>query len=153
MAVRLPGKIGRRLATAILLTAVVPLVVAILLANSLFKQASAIWFDPEVGRQLDRGVDVYTDYVKAIKDDMRHQADAIAADEVLREAAKTHNSELVEAQLDALFPRFPELVALAVEGSGGEILARRDRGRPVDESKERSREVHAALTEDPRGRT
>ena len=95
-----PGKIEGRLATAILLTAVVPLVVALSLANALFKQASAIWFDPEVGRQLDRGVDVYKDYVKAIKDDMRHQTDAIAADEVLREAAKTRNSELVEAQLD-----------------------------------------------------
>ena len=127
MVVRLPGKkIERSLATAILLTAVVPLVVAILLANSLFKVASAIWFDPEVGRQLDRGVDVYQDYVNAIKDDMRHQTDAIAADEVLREAAKTHNSELVEAQLVALFPRFPELVALTVEGSGGETLGQRD---------------------------
>ncbi len=148
---RLPGKTERRVATAILLTAVVPLVVAILLANALFKQASAIWFDPEVGRQLDRGVDVYKDYVRAIKDDMRHQTDAIAADEVLREAARTHNSELVEAQLVALFPRFPELVALSVEGGGGEILARRDRGRPVDESKERSRDVHVPLTDDPEG--
>ncbi len=149
--VRLPGKTERRVATAILLTAVVPLVAALLLANALFKQASAIWFDPEVGRQLDRGVDVYKDYVKAIKDDMRHQTEAIAADEVLREAAKTRNSELVEAQLVALFPRFPELVALSVEGSAGEVLARRDRGRPVDESKERSREVQGALTDDPEG--
>jgi two-component system nitrogen regulation sensor histidine kinase NtrY len=149
VAVRLPGKTERNIAGAILLTAVVPLVVAILLANSLFKQASAIWFDPEVGRQLDRGVDVYKDYVQAIKDDMRHQTDAIAADEVLREAAKTHNSELVEAQLVALFPRFPELVALTVEGSDGLVLARRDRGRPVDEATERSREVHAPLTNDP----
>lgn len=151
MAVRLPGKTERRVATAILLTAVVPLVVAILLANALFKQASAIWFDPEVGRQLDRGVDIYKDYVKAIKDDMSHQTDAIAADELLREAAKTRNSELVEAQLVALFPRFPELVALAVEGANGQVLARRDRGHPVDEATERSREVHAALTDDPDG--
>jgi two-component system nitrogen regulation sensor histidine kinase NtrY len=151
VAVRLPGKTERNIAGAILLTAVVPLVVAILLANSLFKQASAIWFDPEVGRQLDRGVDVYKDYVKAIKDDMRHQAEAIAADEVLREAAKTRNSELVEAQLVALFPRFPELVALSVEGSDGETLARRDRGRPVDETTERSREVRIPLTGDPDG--
>jgi nitrogen fixation/metabolism regulation signal transduction histidine kinase len=151
VALRLPGKTERYLATAILLTAVVPLVVAILLADALFKQASAIWFDPEVGRQLDRGVDVYQDYVKAIKDDMRHQTDAIAADEVLREAAKTHNRELVEAQLNTLFPRFPELVKLSVEGSGGEILAWRDRGRPVDETKERKLDVPRELTDDPDG--
>ena len=151
MALRLPGKIERRLATAILLTAVVPLVAALLLANSLFGQASAIWFNPEVGRQLDRGVDVFRDYVKAIKDDMDHQTDAIAADEVLREAAKKDNSELVEAELVALFPHFPELVALSVEGSHGETLAVRDRGRPVDGSTERSRAVHRPLTEDPDG--
>jgi two-component system nitrogen regulation sensor histidine kinase NtrY len=151
VALRLPGKTERNIAGAILLTAVVPLVVAILLANSLFKQASAIWFDPEVGRQLDRGVDVYKDYVQAIKDDMRHQTDAIAADEVLREAARSRNSELVEAQLVALFPRFPELVALTVEGSDGETLARRDRGRPVDQETERSRDVRAPLTNDPEG--
>jgi len=151
VAQRLPGKIERRLALAILLTAVLPLAAALLLATSLFRSASAIWFDPEVGRQLDRGVDVYKDYVKAIKDDMRHQTDAIAADEMLRIAAKKHNSELVEAQLNELFPRFPELVTLTVEGSGGRTLATRDRGRPVDESKERSLEQRRALTEDPDG--
>jgi nitrogen fixation/metabolism regulation signal transduction histidine kinase len=172
LALRLPGKTERRLSTAILLTAVIPLVAAMFLASSLFGQASAIWFDPEVGRQLDRGVDVYKDYVKAIKDDMRHQTDAIAADEVLREAAKRQNSELIEAQLDTLFPRFPELVALRVEGArgedemgasdlpaaadggapaGGRTLARRDRGRPVDEAKERSLEVRRPLTDDPGG--
>src|SRR5439155_3988869 len=136
---------------AILLTAVLPLAAALFLASALFNQASAIWFDPEVGRQLDRGVDVYKDYVKAIKDDMRHQTDAIAADEVLRIAAKKHNSELVEAQLNTLFPRFPELVALSVEDADGRALAKRDRGRPVDESKERSLEVRRALGEGDEG--
>src|SRR5690349_3227380 len=109
VASRLPGKIEQRLALAILLTAIIPLAAALFLANSLFSQASAIWFNPEVGQQLDRGVDVYKDYVKAIKDDMRHQTDAIAADEILREAAKKQNTEVIEAQLDSLFPHFPEL--------------------------------------------
>ena len=104
-----------------------------------------------MGQQLDRGVDVYKDYVKAIKDDMRHQTDAIAEDEVLREAAKKHNSELVEAQLNALFPRFPELVDLRILDADGNILARRDRGRPVDEATERSLEVTRPLADDPAG--
>ncbi len=151
MAIRLPGKTERRVATAILLTAVVPLVAALQLANALFKQASAIWFDPAVGQQLDRGVDVYKDYVKAIKDDMRHQTDAIAADELLREAARTHNSELVEAELVELFPRFPELVTLTVQGATGQALGARDRGRPVDETTERSLPVSRALADDPSG--
>jgi nitrogen fixation/metabolism regulation signal transduction histidine kinase len=148
---RLPGKTETRLALAILFTAVVPLAAALTLASSLFKQASAIWFDPDVGAQLDRGVDVYKDYVKAIKDDMRHQTDAIAADELLRIAAKKHNSELVEAQIDTLFPRFPELVALTVEDADGRALAKRDRGHPVDEAKERSLEVRRPLTDKEEG--
>ncbi|MGH7282033.1 MAG: sensor histidine kinase, partial [Polyangiaceae bacterium] len=87
------GKTERRLAIVVFITATLPLIAAVWLANKMFSQASAIWFNPEIGKQLDRGVDVTKDYVKAIKDDMRHQTDAIAADEVLREAAKKHNSE------------------------------------------------------------
>ncbi|MEO8878184.1 MAG: HAMP domain-containing protein, partial [Polyangiaceae bacterium] len=143
------GKTERRLAFVVFVTATLPLVAAVLLASSLFSQASAIWFNPEVGQQLDRGVDVYKDYVKAIKDDMRHQTDAIAEDEVLREAAKKHNSELVEAQLDALFPRFPELVDLRIVDASGSVLAKRDRGKPVNEATERSLEVTRPLSDDP----
>ncbi len=143
------GKTEGRLAFVVFITATLPLAVALMLANSLFSQASAIWFNPAVGQQLDRGVDVYKDYVKAIKDDMRHQTDAIAEDEVLREAAKKHNSELVEAQIDALFPRFPELVDLRIVDADGNVLAHRDRGRPVNEATERSLEVTRPLSDDP----
>jgi nitrogen fixation/metabolism regulation signal transduction histidine kinase len=141
----IPGKTERRVALALLVTSIVPLAAAILVANWLLSQAASIWFNPEVGQQLDRGVDVYKDYVKAIKDDMRHQTDAISADEVLREAAAKRNSELIEVQLDALFPRFPELVSLRIEDDAGRVLARRDRGRPVNEAAERSLEVRRAL--------
>ena len=144
----LAGKTERRLAMVILFTTMVPLVVALYLATSMFRQASAIWFNPEIGEQLDRGVDVYKDYVKAIKDDLKHQTVAIAADPVLREAAKKHNIETLESEIDAVFPHFPELVALAVEDQAGQTLSRRDRGRPVDTSTEKSLEVRRALGDD-----
>src|SRR5438045_3931035 len=82
------GKTERRLAFVILVSTMVPLAAALYLASSMFRQASAIWFNPEVGAELDRGVDVTKDYVKAIKDDLKHQTVAIAADPVLREAAR-----------------------------------------------------------------
>ncbi|MDB4938099.1 MAG: Nitrogen regulation protein NtrY [Labilithrix sp.] len=144
----LAGKTERRLATVILVTTMVPLVAALYLATSMFRQASAIWFNPEIGEQLDRGVDVYKDYVKAIKDDLKHQTVAIAADPVLREAAKKRNIETLESEIDALFPHFPELVALSVEDTAGQTLARRDRGRPVDAATERSLDVRRALTDE-----
>jgi two-component system, NtrC family, nitrogen regulation sensor histidine kinase NtrY len=149
VALRLPGKTERRLALVILVTALLPLAAALVLTNLLFSFASTKFFDPEVGRQLDRGALLYKDYVKAIKDDMRHQTDAIAADELLREAAKTRNAALIETQLDALFPRFPELVEVRVEDDQGRILARRDRGHPVDEGAERSLDVSRSLSEEP----
>ncbi|MFO0669642.1 MAG: hypothetical protein U0235_08460 [Polyangiaceae bacterium] len=114
----------------ILTVATGPLLAAVLLARSMFSQASAVRFNPEVGHELDRGVELYKDYVKALKDDMRHQTDALAADETLREAARKKNVELLESELDVVFPRFPELVALRVTDESGQVLAKRDRGRP-----------------------
>ncbi len=144
----LPGKTERRLAIVILLTSMAPLAAALYLATSMFRQASAIWFNPEIGEQLDRGVDVYKDYVKAIKDDLKHQTVAIAADPVLRESAKKRNVETLEAEMDTVFASFPELVSVVVEDGSGNTLARRDRGRPVDEARERSLEVRRALSDE-----
>ena len=146
---RLSGTTERRLAIVILISTMVPLAAALYLATSMFRQASAIWFNPEIGEQLDRGVDVYKDYVKAVKDDLKHQTVAIAADPVLREAAKKKNIETLESEIDALFPHFPDLAVLAVEDTAGQVLSRRDRGRPVDTATERSLEVRRALTDDP----
>jgi len=164
----LAGKTERRLAAVVFLTTMVPLVVALYLATSMFSQASAIWFNPEIGEQLDRGVDVYKDYVKAVKDDLKHQTVAIAADPVLREAARKRNIETLESEIDALFPHFPELVSLTVlseapetaKGDPGyeaeiakKTIARRDRGRPVDPVSERSLDVRRPLTDDDAGPT
>jgi two-component system, NtrC family, nitrogen regulation sensor histidine kinase NtrY len=162
VALRLPGKTERRLALVILVTAVVPLATALLLANWMFGYASRLWFKPEVGEQLDRGAALYKDYVAAIKTDMRHQTDAIATDELLREACKTRNGALIEVQLDQLFPRFPELVSLTISevtlDDGGEelehrILAERRRGRPVDGATERAQSVDRPVWEDPGKKT
>ena len=144
----LPGKTERRLALVIFLTTMVPLAAALYLATSMFRQASAVWFNPEVGEQLDRGVDVYKDYVKAIKDDLKHQTVAIAANPILREAARKGNVETLEAEIDAVFPQFPDLVSLRVENAEGAILSRRDRGRPVDAATEKSLDVTRPLAED-----
>ena len=141
------GRTERRLTIVILVTTMVPLAAALYLGTQMFRQASAIWFNPEIGEQLDRGVDVYKDYVKAVKDDLKHQTVAIAADPVLRRAAVGPNVELLESELDVVFPNFPDLVSLSVEDESGKPIARRDRGKPVDAAKERSLEVRRSLVE------
>jgi nitrogen fixation/metabolism regulation signal transduction histidine kinase len=144
----LVGKTERRLAVVILVTTMVPLGVALDLGTQMFRRAAAIWYTPEIGRQLDRGVDVYKDYVKAVKDDLKHRTVAIAADPALREAAAKGNIETLESELDLVFPSFPDLVTLEIHDASGRVMARRDRGRPVDTSKERSLEVRRALADD-----
>ncbi len=145
------GKTERRLSLVILMTSMVPLAAALYLATSMFRQASAIWFNPEIGHQLDRGVDVYKDYVKAIKDDLKHQTMALASDPLLRDAARQRNIEVLESEVDVLFPLFPELVSLSIEGAQGEVLSRRDRGHPVDEQIERTLEVRRPLVSETEG--
>ncbi len=143
------GKTERRLAIIIFFTAGLPLTVAMVFASSMFERSS-IWLNPEVGQQLDRGVVLYKDYVKVVKDDMKHQADAIAADKALRDAAKSPRGgeAPVEARLATFFARYPELLSLSVESADGDPIAARDRGRPLDEEKERKLEVRRPLGDD-----
>ncbi|HVJ93197.1 MAG TPA: HAMP domain-containing protein, partial [Labilithrix sp.] len=161
----LVGKTERRLAMVILVTTMVPLAVALYLGTQMFRRAAAVWYSPEIGAELDRGVGIYKDYVKAIKDDLKHQTVAIAADPVLREAAKKGNLETLESELDALFPNFTSLVELRVLKAppiqpappfdaaelASKTMAHRDRGRPVDTAAEKSLSQIYPLTDDPEG--
>ena len=139
------GKTEHRLALVILVTAVLPLTSAMVLAYSLLNDASSVWIRPEVEAELDRGIDLYKDYIRAIKDDMKHQADAVAADGVLRQAARDGGSERCAELLAALIASHPQLVSLAIEDDRGGVLAERDRGRPIDEASERRLELRRDL--------
>ena len=138
----LVGKTERRLAFVILVSTMVPLAAALYLGTKMFDRASATWFNPQVGEELDRGVAVTKDYVKAVKDDLKHQTVAIAADPVLREAAKTRNIETLESELDALFPHFTSLVQLRVLRSPPELHAR---GEPDTDGNKSSNDVAVPL--------
>ena len=108
------GKIERLLALVILLTALLPLASAMMLAYSLLNYASSVWLRPEVEQELERGIELYKDYVRVVKDDMKHQADAMAGDPALRGAAHDGDAAACQRSLDALFPRYAGLVSLAV---------------------------------------
>ena len=86
------GKIERRIALVILLTALLPLASAMLLAYSLLDYASSVWLRPEVAQELERGIDLYKDYIRSVKDDMRHQTDGMIGDPGLEEAVRLHDT-------------------------------------------------------------
>ena len=141
------GKTERRLALVILLTAMLPLAGALVIANALMDYASSVWRPPEVNQQLERGIDLYKTYINSVKDDMKHQADAISGDVALREAAARHDAAECNKALEALFPRYEQLVSLKVEDEDARTLCAHDRGRPVDDQTERTLPVPRSLVD------
>jgi two-component system, NtrC family, nitrogen regulation sensor histidine kinase NtrY len=141
------GKTERSIALVILLTALLPLASAMLLAYSLLDYASSVWLRPEVAQELERGIDLYKDYIRAVKDDMKHQTDGMMGDPALREAARSQDADGCGRALDAFFPRYPQLVSVGVEAHDG-LLAVRRRSKPLDEETERKLDVRRALGSD-----
>jgi nitrogen fixation/metabolism regulation signal transduction histidine kinase len=140
------GKTEWRLVLIVLFTGITPLVMASLLGVALFQRRSASFLNPEVEQQLNRGALVYKSYIRVVRDDMKHQGDAIAGDELLRDAAKKKDAQAMDARLGELFPSYPELVSLEVDDAEGAPLASHDRGHPVDDTKEKKLSVKRPLT-------
>jgi two-component system nitrogen regulation sensor histidine kinase NtrY len=147
------GNIERRLALVILVTALLPLASAMLLAYSLLNYASSVWIRPEVEQELERGIDLYKDYIRAVKDDMRDQTAAIAGNQALRDAARKLDAKSCRQALEVVFPKYARLVSLAVAEDGDRTLAQLDRGHPLDETTERKLEVRRTLGPEDSGPT
>jgi nitrogen fixation/metabolism regulation signal transduction histidine kinase len=144
---RLPGRTERRLAIAILLVAVVPLVASIFFARNLVSYTTALFYNANVGVELERSLGVYNDLAKAMKEGIRAKADAIAEKEPLRAAAILKHEPSIESELAGAFKQYPDLVEVVIRTPDGTRLGSRDRGRPVDEATERSLKVERTLAE------
>jgi two-component system, NtrC family, nitrogen regulation sensor histidine kinase NtrY len=143
---RLFGRTERRVVLAVLITALIPLVAAILMARAMLARVSATAFQPEFGAHLDRSLEVYADLARAIKQGMRSEADAIAASPALARAARSPDTGALARALEAAFLSHPSLVSLAVEAEDGTSLGKRARERPVDPGAERTLTVQRPLT-------
>src|SRR5262249_15733085 len=139
------GRTERRLAFAIVLTAVIPLIVSIYFAKRLVDAAFAQARISELRENLERSFGVYQDLVKSLKEGMRYQADAIASYEPLRAAALLRHPPSIQQELGVIFARYLNLVSLSISLFDGTSLVKHDRGRPVDETTERKLEVRRLL--------
>jgi signal transduction histidine kinase len=142
---RILGTTARRVVYAIFVTALIPLLAGTLTARALVARVSATAFQPEFGAHLDRALGVYADLARALKQERRAEADAIAASEPLRVAAAARDRGALDAELARAFAAHPSLVDVQVETCGGEPLARRARERPVDPASERSLTLRRVL--------
>jgi len=131
----------------VLVTAVIPLVAALLMARAMVARVSATAFQPEFGAHLDRALGVYADLAKTIKQGMRYEADAIAMRPALARVAKEASEERVSAELAREFAAHPSLVSLKVEDTKGLVLGKHERDKPVDPLAERTLLVRRPLGE------
>src|SRR5690606_27988734 len=142
------GRIRHRLALAIVLTALIPVLFAIWLADSTVRQTAARFYLPEIRIHLDRSLGLYSELAHTVKSLMRAEAAAIAERARLRDAAEAGDRARLDAELRAAFGEHPSLVSLAVTSADGRELARVDRGSPVDPTRENRLEVERSLGSD-----
>jgi two-component system nitrogen regulation sensor histidine kinase NtrY len=132
------GRIRRRLALAIVLTALIPVCAAIWLSRSMLRQSTARFFLPEIGQRLGQSLELYQDLAAAVKARMR----------ALRDAVRARHPEQLAQVLHAELERRPELASLSVRGSDEVELARTHRGRPIDPDHELQLQVYQDVTDD-----
>src|SRR5262249_50465127 len=142
---RLIGTTARRVVIAILITALIPLAASVFTARAILARVSATAFQPEFGAHLDQALGVYADLAKAIKQQMRAEAEVIASSEPLRAAAASRDRAAVSAEIARAFAQHPTLVTLRVETCGGDLVADRTREDPVDPARERTLAVRRAF--------
>jgi nitrogen fixation/metabolism regulation signal transduction histidine kinase len=139
---RLLGTTARRVASAIFITALVPLVAGTWLARTLVARVSATAFQPEFGEHLDQALGVYADLAKSMKAEMRAEGDAIAASAALAKAARDKDPAALGAELERTIRRHKSLAEITLKSCRGKALGQKRRGAPVDPKTERSLVVH-----------
>lgn len=143
----MPSRTARRLTLAVLLAAVIPLIVATTIARSLISNVSSQLYNPRVGEELERSLDLYKELAFTVKASMRYQADAIASQEGLRAAAVLAHEPSIDQELSEIFPTHANLVQLAVTDADGEVVVEKRRAEPVNEATELTLEVRRPLSE------
>jgi nitrogen fixation/metabolism regulation signal transduction histidine kinase len=145
------GRIRRRLALAIVLTALIPLLAAIWLAESTVRQTSARFFIPDIGSHLDRSLGLYQELARNVKALMRQEAAEISLHPELRRAAKSGDRAALSVELQRAFAEHPSLVSLSVRDADGKVLSEVKRNRPLDPAHENQLEVTRPLSDVPEG--
>ena len=171
------GRIQARLALAIVLTALIPVLVAVWLGDKYVRETGARYFVPEIGQHLDRSLGLYQELARTVKARMREEGAAIALSPSLRRAVAARDVAASTRELKAQLEEHPSLVSLRVVLPGdqadaapagqpsdsereagpeaepepapraGKAFASADRGKPLDKQRENRLEVRRPLVE------
>ncbi len=139
-----PGRIRRRLALAIVLTALIPLLAALWYSQFTVRTWAERFYRPEVAERLDASLELYKELVAITKGSLRWEAAALAASPDLERAARERSAPLADQALGAALAAHPDLASLALVDDEGVTLAERARAAPLNEQSE-----HAFTVEQP----
>lgn len=143
------GRIRKRLALAIVLTALIPVLVSIWLAEKTMRNTVARLYLPDTESHLVRSLEVYKELSRSVKSLMRQEAAAVAERESLRQAVREGDRAAIERELGRAFAEHPTLVSLSARDADGRELGRVDRARPLDPARENGLEVVRQLADGP----
>lgn len=138
-------RIRVRLALAIVLTALIPVTAAIVLARSMVQQSSERFFVPEIRQRLELSLGAYRDLASVTKANMRVSGAALALDPELRAASERQDRPAIAARLKQLIADTPNLAHLSVRTADDDEIAAADRGTPVDPQREHQLTVEGDL--------
>src|SRR6185436_5649230 len=93
------GRIERRLAAAIVLTALIPLLAGVYFAQSAIQRTASRFFNPEIRSRLDEALGVYQDLARAEKNEMRGGAATMALSPELGKAVAANDPAATKAVL------------------------------------------------------
>lgn len=128
---------------ALVVTAALPLLTAMWLANEIVGRISQTAFQPEFGQQLERSLGLYKDLVASMKQSMRNEGSAIANRHSLQTAVGEPSR--LPAELDAIMASHETLYSIRIDDEGGETLANKERPTPMDRATYRPFTVPAEL--------
>ncbi|MEM9696871.1 MAG: ATP-binding protein, partial [Myxococcota bacterium] len=140
------GPTQRRVVLALLITGLVPLVSAMVLATTIVNRVALTAFQPEFGGQLERSLETYADLVKALKRAMKSDTKLFAQDPDLRRAVAADDRAAMTASLEALREGVDGVITLRVQTLEGDVWAEARRPRLVDEANERPVTIRHPLT-------
>jgi nitrogen fixation/metabolism regulation signal transduction histidine kinase len=139
-------RIHVRLALAIVLTALIPVTAAIVLARSMVQQSSERFFVPEIRQRLEMALGAYRDLASVTKASMRVAGATLALDPGLRSASERKDERAIAARLEEMIADTPNLARLSVLGADERELAAADRGKPIDPEREHQLLVESELS-------
>jgi nitrogen fixation/metabolism regulation signal transduction histidine kinase len=140
------GKTERRVVTAIVVTALVPLLVQLFVGRTIIARISATAFQPEFEAHLEQSLGVYADLAKSIKREFHAEGRALAIELGSKARGPAPNlATTLDRGLEADMTAHPSLVSIEVRVGDAPPLARRARAAPVDEAKERTLTVEEEI--------